>query len=323
MRKVCLLLTVFLLLQSFESVSWGFFAHKLINRHAVFSLPPEMIGFFKKHIDYVTENAVNPDRRRYAVEGEAPRHYIDIDHYGDSAIYKMPRYWFDAVEKYTEDSLQAYGIVPWHVNFMKFQLTEAFKEKDVPRILRLAADMGHYIADSNVPLHTTENYNGQLTGQHGIHGFWESRLPELFANQYDFFIGQAEYIEKPQLMAWQSVTKAHLALDTVLTFEKRLTSKFPKDKKYSFEERGASFVQVYSTDFSRQYHNKLDGMVERRMKASIKMVADFWFTCWVDAGQPDLSEIGVLTAEEEQNLEQEQKSWINRIFQGRDHESGN
>ncbi|WP_310589062.1 hypothetical protein [Dyadobacter chenhuakuii] len=53
---------------------------------AVFRLPPEMQVFYKKNIDFITENAVNPDRRRYAVVGEAERHYIDLDVYGDSAV---------------------------------------------------------------------------------------------------------------------------------------------------------------------------------------------------------------------------------------------
>ena len=70
-----------------QSFSWGFFGHKRINRLAVFTLPPEMMPFYKKHIQFLTENAVNPDRRRYAIEEEAARHYIDLDVYGDSAVY--------------------------------------------------------------------------------------------------------------------------------------------------------------------------------------------------------------------------------------------
>jgi hypothetical protein len=65
---------------------WGFFAHKKINRLAVFTLPATMAGFYKKNLEYITEAAVNPDRRRYAIPEEAPRHYIDLDDYGDSAI---------------------------------------------------------------------------------------------------------------------------------------------------------------------------------------------------------------------------------------------
>ena len=32
----------------------------------------------------------------------------------------------------------------------------------------------------------------------------------------------------------------------------------------------------------------LSGMVERRMIAAITEVASFWYTAWVDAGQPQL-----------------------------------
>lgn len=286
-----LLLTLLVIVIPTFSQSWGFFAHQKINRLAVFTLPPEMIIFYKQNIQYITENSVKPDMRRYAVKNEAPRHYIDVDVYGDSAVYKMPRNWFDAVEKYSEDTLQAYGIVPYHISAMTYWLTTAFQNKDADQILRLSSDLGHYIADANVPLHTTENYNGQLTGQYGIHGFWESRLPELFADNYDLLSGKAEYVENLQLYAWGAVVKAHEALDSVLMFEKQLTKRYPESKKYGYEERGRTTIRTYTYDFSSDYHRRLNGMVERRMRASIKMVGDVWFSCWVKAGQPDLSDL--------------------------------
>jgi len=294
-----------------EARSWGFFAHQRINRLAVFTLPPEMLPFYKYHITYLTENAVNPDRRRYAVEGEAPRHYIDADVYGDSALYKLPRLWKEAVAQYTEDTLLAYGIVPWHIIRMKFELTEAFKQMNAKRILRLSADIGHYIADANVPLHTTSNHNGQYTGQQGIHGFWESRLPELFADEYDFFVGQAIYLEDPQRVAWQAVIVANNALDSVLRFERELTRQFPEDRKFSFEEKGGMTVRTYSQAFSLAYSRMLNGQVERQMRASIKMVGDFWYTCWVDAGQPDLIRLKSFrfTEQEKLEMEKEREEW--------------
>jgi hypothetical protein len=292
----------------FSSFTWGFYAHKMINRLAVFTLPPEMTGFYKHHIEYITENSVNPDRRRYAVEGEAPRHFIDLDSYGDSALYKMPRYWKQAVEKHTEDTLMAHGIVPWHIYTMYHRLVNAMRIKDIQAILRLSADAGHYIADAHVPLHTTKNYNGQLTNQVGIHGFWESRLPELFAHNYDFFVGKAEYLPHVQQAAWGAVESAHLALDSVLSMERDLNARFSPDKKYSFEERGNTSVRVYSRAYSEAYHQMLDGMVERQMRRSIKMIGDFWYTCWVDAGQPDLTSlIGVVQTQEV--LDAQRKEW--------------
>lgn len=274
-----------------QAGSWGFFAHQRINRLAVFTLPEEMFPFFKANIQYITENAVNPDKRRYAVKGEAERHYLDADVYGDSAVYKLPRYWQEAVTQYSEDTLRAYGIVPWHIYLNKYQLTEAFKAKDAKNILRLAADLGHYIGDANVPLHTTENYNGQLTNQYGIHAFWESRLPELYSDDYDYFVGQAEYLEQAQLTAWDAVIGAHQALDSVLRYERIITENFDPSKKYTIEDRNGINVRTYSKNFSAAYHTALAGQVERQMRKSIKMIGDFWYTAWVDAGQPDLSDL--------------------------------
>lgn len=293
---------------------WGFYAHSLINRLAVYSLPNEMLGFFKQNIDYVTDNAVNPDQRRYAVVGEAPRHYIDLDDYPDSLKAVLPKMnWKQAVEKFTEDSLLAHGIVPWQIQRMKFQLTQAFMQRNQKDILRIATDLGHYIADSNVPLHTTRNYNGQLTNQLGIHGFWESRLPELYSKDYDLFIGKAEYENNIQERSWSSVLNANAALDSVLRFEKMLSIKIDEDKKFTIEERNGQTIKTYSRNFSKEYHKMLDNQVERQMKASVKMISDIWFTAWVDAGQPDLSTFPKLEIDpkEEQEI---MKSWLQRLL---------
>jgi hypothetical protein len=300
---------------------WGFFAHQRINRLAVFTLPPPMVRFYKKHITFITEAAVNPDRRRYSVTDEAARHYIDLDHYGDSTVFKMPKFWNQAVEKYSEDTLKAYGIVPWHVNTMYYRLRDAFLLRNPDRILRMSAEIGHYIADANVPLHTTENYNGQLTGQEGIHGFWESRLPELFSDQYDYFVGKASYLENPQLVIWDGVAEAHQCVKAVLAEEKQLAEKF-KEKKYSFETKGRQTVKVYSKEYSKAFHKILDGMVERRMRAAIKMIGDFWYTAWVDAGQPDLNLLIDYTPSEEELLQRrkEVEEWKVKTFKAREHQ---
>jgi hypothetical protein len=302
--------------------SWGFFGHKRINRYAVFILPPEMIGFYKRHIEEITENAVNPDRRRFAVVDEAARHYIDLDHYGDSALHKVPHLWFRAVERYSEDTLKAYGIVPWHINRMYYRLKEAFLVEDPKQILRVSADLGHYIGDAHVPLHTTENYNGQKTGQEGIHGFWESRLVELFSDEYNFFVDKAIYINDPQEAAWEMVAASHQAMDSVLREEKVLAEKFG-ERKYAFETKGRQTVKVYSVEYSAAYHKILDGMVERRMRSAVKMVASFWYTAWVDAGQPDLNKLLVYQPTEEELLlrRKEIEEWRQKKVNVRPHES--
>ena len=126
------------------------------------------------------------------------------------------------------------------------RLKKAFEEENLLQILKISSDIGHYVGDAHVPLHTTKNYNGQLTGQKGIHGFWESRLPELFSENYDLFTGKATYLENAQLTVWKAVETAHLALDTVLSFEKILSKKIRADKQYVVTQRGQSNVKTHS-----------------------------------------------------------------------------
>jgi len=279
---------VFLSSILYATIPWGFYAHKRVNRYAVFTLPEELVGFYKKHIDHLTEHAVDADKRRYAIKEEAPRHYIDIDHYGENPFQIMPRKWMDAVEKFSEDTLLAYGIVPWHIQTVYNRLVKAFEEKDIDYILKNSADLGHYVSDAHVPLHTTENYNGQLTNQKGIHAFWESRLPELFADDYDYLVGTAEYQYSVLDVAWQAVESSFNALDSVLLFDKELSQEFEQDKQYSYEKRGAKTIKVKSADFSLAYHTKLNGMVERRLRLSITTIGNLWYSAWMDAGQPIL-----------------------------------
>lgn len=306
--------------------AWGFFGHKRINRMACFTLPPEMFPFFKRHIDFISDHAVDPDRRRYAVEGEAERHYIDIDHYaapGLDPFEAMPRKWADAVAKYTEDTLKAYGIVPWRIAEMQGRLTRAMARGDVDRILRYATDLGHYVADAHVPLHTTENYNGQLTNQHGVHAFWESRIPELSAEGYDHLVGRATYIKDPLDAAWEAVRASHLLVDSVLGLERWLSQEFPEDRKYAYEDRGRGALRQPSREYARAYEDAMMGMVQRRMNASILAVGSFWYTAWVDAGMPDLrrfeekevsDSLKAVIAAEEELWKQRGKGF------GRDHE---
>lgn len=286
------LFSVFLIPNYEPAYSWGFFAHQKINRMAVFTLPDGMIGFYKQHIEYISQHAVDPDRRRNVTVDEAPRHYIDIDHYGTYPFDSVPKFWKAAVKKYSEDTLKAYGIVPWHIDKMVYRLQMAFKNENLDLILHYSADLGHYIADAHVPLHTTENYNGQLTNQKGIHGFWESRIPELKSEGYDYWTGRAVYIEKPINKAWSAVKASHAAVDSVLKFEAELNAKYSPDRKYSFENRGATLVKVYSIEYTNDYDKMLNGMVERRMREAIITVGSLWYTAWVNAGKPDLTRFG-------------------------------
>ncbi|WP_343672333.1 zinc dependent phospholipase C family protein [Chitinophaga sp.] len=282
---VCILLPVIVM-------GWGFFAHQRINELAVFSLPPAMLLLYKPYQAYLKAHATDADKRRYIVAAEGPRHYIDIDHYGAPPYDWIPRSWQAALLQFGEDSLLQYGIVPWYIPQMMARLSKAFQNRDLDGILRLSADLGHYVADAHVPLHACSNHNGQFTGQEGIHGLWESRIPELLADaSFNYWCGKAIYIRDVPTFVWQIVSSSASAADTVLKQEKDLSLRTPPDARYAYENRKGKLVRTYATSYTKAYQQLLGDMVERRMRAAIHAVASCWYTAWVDAGQPPLTTI--------------------------------
>jgi hypothetical protein len=269
---------------------WGFFGHKKLNELAVFTLPPPLFSFYKSNLNFLIEHSVDPDKRRYSVKGEAECHYIDLDHYFPEAKEKhhMPLTWKDALSQFELDSLNAHGIVPWQVQKKLFQLTDAFVSKDKKKILQISAELGHYIGDAHVPLHTTSNYNGQQTNQKGIHGFWESRLPELNFDQYTIPFHRAQIIDHPAQFIWDRVWESHFALDSVFQYERDAKAIIPEENWYDYQLRGEDVAYQYSESLSKAYHEKLSGQVERRMRQAIACIGDFWYTAWINAGQPEL-----------------------------------
>ncbi|MEE9373981.1 MAG: zinc dependent phospholipase C family protein [Saprospiraceae bacterium] len=195
--------------------------------------------------------------------------------------------------------LDEFGILPYHLLEYQNRLKWAFLSKNIPNIIRIAGEMGHYIGDAHVPLHTTENYNGQLTGQDGIHAFWETRIPELFAiSDYDFWVEPAEYIENKSDYFWNIVLKSHDYVDDVLTLEIELRDKFPKDNQYCFNERLGVTKRTECKAYAEAYQTALNGMVEERMRDAITAIGSSWYTAWVDAGSPTLTPTKIVFQEE-------------------------
>ena len=396
--KVFLLFTFLLCtLSSYSSPNsnlpvWGFFAHRLINRMAVFTLPPEMIGFYKKNIDYISEHSVDPDKRRYSTKFEAPRHFIDMENYGTYPFESLPRTWnsflatyadvfiitdagdslkvmgkgiwlvtgneyklldedllkFLAVSEYSVtkkqmnqfinstvektyaddnwdipvDSLRSlfpgnnvfdkvsqafsnsdftlHGILPYNLEHNYRKLVKAFINKDVDKILRYSSEIGHYIGDAHVPLHTSKNYNGQLTGQEGIHAFWESRIPELFAEkEFDFLVGKASYIDNLNGYIWKIIFDSHKGVQVLLDQELQLKTTYPLDKQYCYDNRTQLVVRTQCQEYAAAYNLSLEGQVEERLRSSIISVGSIWYTAWLEAGQPDLNTLGGIVLNEE------------------------
>lgn len=287
LATICVVL--FIVFVTKESLGWGFWAHKEIHRYAVQSLPLEMKPFFEANADTIISGSVAADLRVSADKEEAPVHYIDIDRYGKYPFKELPRAYFDAVKKYGKVRVDSNGTLPWRIEDFTLKLSAAMKQRDKSKILFYAINLGHYVADANVPLHTLENYDGQLSNQKGIHARWETRLPEMFGKNYVLAAEKVEYIKDPLQFAFSIILEGNRITDTVLAMDGQAKEGIPEAELYKDVTRRDGRIEKQFTDiYYQRYHELLKGMVERRMHISIRRVASYWYTAWVNAGKPAL-----------------------------------
>lgn len=272
--------------------SWGFLVHRVIAQLAVYELPVNIQPFFFRNLDYLVKESIRPDVRRNSDPMEGPKHFIDLENYGDSAAWKMPLTWQAAEHVYTRDTLLRYGYVPYEIIMVKEQLTSAMHNQAKDSILYYAADLCHYISDANVPLHTTSNYDGQLNHQNGIHALWETQVPEIELNHYNLYSPhKAEYLNQPAQSVWNGIRHAHSLLASLFENEKKASLDFNDSAKYYEQTRNGKTVKIYSPAYARVYGTSLGKSVNDQLIRSSNMVADFWYSSWIDAGKPDLENL--------------------------------
>ncbi len=282
-----LFVSIALTLVSQIALGWGFWAHRVINKEAVSLLPEPLKDFYDANVDYVSAHASDPDMRRDVVKDEKYYHYIDIDRYGDYPNFDVPHSYEEAVKKYSAETILKNGIVPWIVGWEVDSLSAAMKAKDVPLVLHLSADLGHYVADMNVPLHTTQNYDGQMTGNIGVHSRWESGVPEHFGESYDFSgIDSARFIKDPVGHAFDILVHSYSLLNDVFKADSLAKLGIPRDSLYRIENKDGRREYIYSNEYYNKFNSKLNGMVESQVRMATREVASYWYTAWVKAGKP-------------------------------------
>ncbi len=282
-----------LLIHPSTSGAWGFWSHRQIHQHAVRSLPRDMSQFFIANAETLMAWSVKPDQRRWSDPSEPPKHYIDIDRYGNAPFDSLPRLRAEAVDRFGQTTIDTNGTVPWVIADLTDSLSSAMARKDGLAVLRIASDLGHYVADAHVPLHTTENYDGQLSGQNGLHARWESRLPERFGAGYELHPQPAVPIADVLQEAFRIVLESEALVDSVTGMDVKAREGIPEDRLTRKRERRGRVELEFTPEFYDRYNALLNRMVERRLQAAIGSVASFWAAAWEKAGRPDLSTIRV------------------------------
>lgn len=311
--------SLFILLSFGVLLGWGFFSHKKINYYFVMSLSNSkdakpLFNFYNKHVNYIVDHAGDPDGRRMRSRREGEKHFLNIENFGaeimreDYVSYNefINHYAYNLakklrpelktaaeVDKYVKNKiLREYGTNPWSIIFTKKALTEAFKNKDIDRILLETINLAHYIADSCVVFHCTANYDGQLTGQNGIHAFWESTIPQYFFDEFGIEEGirPAQYDSDFNTTIWKNVLRSNIESKRALDVEKQL-DKDVKLGKFCYKARKNNVNRMHSKEYSREYNRRLNGQIANQIKRSIMLIADAVYTAWVDAGKPILLDI--------------------------------
>ncbi|SFQ50219.1 zinc dependent phospholipase C family protein [Hymenobacter arizonensis] len=314
MKKTLLpLLLAALMLAHGTAGAWGFFGHRTITQVAVYELPASMQAFYYRHMAELVRLSTAPDERRNTDPTEAPKHFIDIDHYSeDNPFGRMPRQYDKAAEKFSADTLQKYGTVPWVILETKNKLTEAFKQRDTINIVKYSAELSHYMGDAFVPLHTTINYDGQLTDQKGLHSLWESQLPERFINDYKLVGEPAKYVKDPLAAVWGVIQESYGFVGETFDRASKIEKVMKPDVRFTFSHRYGKTSRRYSDAFADEYEKAVGGMVNFRLKGAPTMISSLWLTAWQDGGRPNLNELmhqGKPTKEEKEKLTNELAAW--------------
>lgn len=325
MRKSFLLSLTVSIAASFQVshvLAWGERGHDLVTRVAVqnlrtlsddnpalvrpFSLRDHMLSHFSNVPDIVWRAPYQSER---VLQVNPSTHYISLE-----KVYQGVELWGDFPLEFSQFSEDArakgfepsgVGTAPWRVMHLYTELVEAMTaagqttdskefEKRVNRVLLLARVMSHFVGDLANPHHTTENHDGQLTGQRGLHGYFESetvaeqnfdlaakvskQAKRNWLRQYSK-TERTEISDDPQKLLWALVANSHSKLGTLHSL----------DQKYSLLESSAGEKDRAKRKPAKDVAKRYKKLTIERLGAGALALSQLWFLAWQEAGSPDMS----------------------------------
>jgi predicted AlkP superfamily pyrophosphatase or phosphodiesterase len=260
---------------------WGFTGHRMVADKAVRTLPDPLRRLFAANAAYLVEQAINPDLQRSGPSD--PDHFLDMDAFGAYPFDAISRVEAENLARFGKDAA-AKGRVPWKIDEVYRGLVAAFRARDLPRVLERAGTLCHFVADAHVPLHATDNYDGQLSGQRGLHSRWESDLVERNRLPLEAAVAPAAALrlEDPVGLAFAVLRDSYLHSLQVLAADResvtgRDLAETPEDDRYDDEY----YTRMATRESAR---------VAARLAASASATGSLWQSAWEEAGRPDLDE---------------------------------
>lgn len=274
--RLIVLLVVAVIATPRPASAWGFEAHKYIMARAIALLPAEIRPFFQRYETTIVEHVIDPDLWRTAGwEEEPPRHFLDLDAYGPYPFANLPRDYTEAVQRHGRDFVEKTGLLPWRTAEMYSKLVEAFTQKagySRDNIKFFSSVLTHYVSDGHVPFHAVVNYDGQLTGQHGIHSRFETELFERYRATLRVVPKPVVPISHPRDFIFETLIASFPLTQTVLDADKA----------------AVAGRELYDDRYFTMFFGKVRPILERRLAESITGSASMITAAWIDAGRPAL-----------------------------------
>jgi hypothetical protein len=253
-------------------LGWGPTAHDIVTTWAIQVLPPEIRTFFARNQGHLVEHVNDPDAWIKEDRYERMRHYIYLDKYGVFPYPLLPHIFRRATEQFSAGRINRDGVLPWQIGEFSLRLTKAMKAGNWEEVKLDAAALAHYVADAHDPLHTTQNFNGQMTQQTGLADRFEIRLPDRYSKFFIMRPDDATKIDDPTEFAFQICLEANIWVDLIVWSDLHAREGLPD----------------YTDEYFDRFYTQVGATLVREINAAAHDTGSYWYTSWLNAGRPQL-----------------------------------
>ena len=279
-RRLSAVLVAALLLPAPAS-AWSWATHRYIMRRAIEILPAGIRPFFVEHREEIVYRAIDPDLWRDVGWDEESNHFVNFGapELGPFPFVALPRDHTAALEKFGEAGVKRIGTLPWRLQEMVGNLRRAFegfpKGSGVApqQAVLFSGAASHYIQDATQPFHASNDYDGQLSGQRGIHARFEQELLDRFESRLTL---------KPDSPRAIPAVRDY-AFDTMLASYQKVAAILKADR----EAIGAR--DTYDDQYFEAFFTNVRPVYEAQLSIAVSATASIVTTAWEQAGRPALT----------------------------------
>ncbi|MBI4445163.1 MAG: hypothetical protein HY645_04575 [Acidobacteria bacterium] len=285
LKRAVYICIVLLLIGEDFLYSWGALGHRLITGMAVDYSRGEYRAALMRHRNYLIDHSMDADHRKETDPNESVRHFVDLDRYGPFPFNEFSLDFRILSRKLGEQRVKKNGVLLWAIEESYRNLVRAFEKHDPQAIRRYLSDVAHYVADLHQPLHTTENYDGQLSGQEGIHYRFEYELVSSLLPVISFSPDPPQDLGSVLPSLYQFALDSYVCVDDILRADQRAVEQLKINRK-EYERTKGEKRKPYPVPYYALLEKELGLLLKERMNKAVFALSSLWMMAWQAAGRP-------------------------------------